>query len=200
MRTREKQMRTIRQLVALIALAMLAIGACAGAAAATPQRFGAQSLPDTVTGSGFVGAGSTFVPTAAATASTQPVGSPINGVLTLIESRYSMAAPAARPFGYRILTNTGGLNFTARPATISGTAQNRTVTPPPSPAVAADAVVFADAAGHPRGINIAAGERLGVFAGPNMIFNFSAGGATVAAVSGDHTTGSQLYAPAFGGL
>jgi hypothetical protein len=162
-------------------------------------RFGAQDLDFAPSGAGST-SNVTLTETAPPTSATQPVTAPVSGVLTLIEGRYSAAGETA--YAYRILSGSSP-SFTSRPATTDGSSGKRLTRVAPFPTTARDVVGFVDSRGHPRGLPIAAGERLGVYEA-GSIWSFSpatgAAGATVSSTTGDHSSGTATYGASFGNL
>jgi hypothetical protein len=119
----------------------------------------------------------------------------------IVEIRIRRGATGADPgdYAYRILSGTPP-NLTARPATVSGA--NEYLTFPANSPAAVDSFVPRDGQGSPRGVPIAAGERIATFTefdsgiGPPSeapLIDEAVGSVLAGPVSLDHFTGPQPY-------
>jgi len=184
---------------------LLGLGAVAGlgpaaASGATPFGSSLTSAPNaTVTNTDW-----TAVNLTAPAGSSVPVTAPVSGVLVQIRHRQGGTGPAPGRYAFRIETGdgivagTGQTSFVARsamsPAELLAWAPNR------HPGQV-ETYIPRDPEGRPRGVPIAAGERLGMWIEKSHTeapVTFADGVGSIAFRAGDHTTGSQSYT-AFGG-
>lgn len=181
---------------------LLGAGALAPTAASAATAFGS----DLTIGAGPAGIGGAGVDVnlTPPAGSTTPIAAPVSGVIVQIRQRHWNTGATPGHYAYRIESGSGADNgtgytsFTARPATPTGT--NEPLSWTPNSAAGLETYTPKDAEGRPRGVPIAAGERLGMWreraqladnTGAPTTFRNNAG--SFAYVPSDHTSGAALY-------
>jgi hypothetical protein len=164
--------------------------ASAPASAATVFGSDLAAAPTSVFGANNV----TLTNSAPRTGSSTPVTSPISGVLVRIRIRHGAVGTTPGRYAFRILSGTSP-NYTARPATASG-ANETILWPANAPAGIANHIP-SDADGRPKGVPIAAGERLALWqesqTSAPAILGPNGTGQSERALATDHTSGPATY-------